>query len=117
MLNVSINSLLSNPLLPEMSIDKIGQHNYLIDIFVAMGLLLGITFIFFLLERIKRPLRYLSNQTKPYYWLCVLVLLVMGFTKNFFLLFPVCCIAPMLFIVYNNNIVKYNDSQSIIKKG
>ena len=50
MLNVSINSLLSNPLLPEMSIDKIGQHNYLIDIFVAMGLLLGITFIFFLLE-------------------------------------------------------------------
>lgn len=102
MLNRSLNSFWSNPLFPEMSIDNVGQHNFLIDQIVVMGLILGIAFIWFLVERIKRPLNFLNIQAKPYYWLCVVSLLVMGFTKNFFLLFPACTIAPMVFMVFNN---------------
>lgn len=99
MLNVSLNSFFSNPFFPEMNINNIGQHNFFIDQFVSLGLFLGVFLIWFLVERIKRPLRFMSRQTKPLYWLSVAVLLIMGLTKNFFLFFPTCCIVPMLLIL------------------
>lgn len=102
LLNKSLNSFWTNPLFPEMNMNNIGQHNFLIDQIVAMGLIPGISFILFLVERIKRPAIYMSTQTKPFYWLCVIVLLVMGLSKNFFLIFPTCCVAPMMFIFFDN---------------
>ncbi len=104
--NRSVDSFISNPLLPEMNINNIGGHNFLFDQIVAMGIIPGITFIWFLLDRIKRPFRYLSSRTKPYYYMSLLVLLLMGFTKNFFLLLPTCCIAPMVFILGEWNVIK-----------
>lgn len=103
LLDRSINSFLSNPLFPEMDMNNMGLHNFLIDQIVALGLLLGTTFVWFVIERVKRPLRFLNNQSKHYYWLCVIALLFMGLSKSFFLLFPTCCIVPMIFIVYNNS--------------
>jgi hypothetical protein len=101
LLKRSLDSFISNPFLPELKNDNIGKHNFLIDIVVAMGLFLSVTFILFITNRLKRPLRFINKETKPYYYLCILVLLAMGFTKNFFLLFPTCCIAPMFFIMSN----------------
>ncbi len=101
LLKRSLDSFFSNPFLPELKNNNIGKHNFLIDIIVAMGLFLSVAFIWFITNRLKRPLRFINKETKPYYYLCILALFAMGFTKNFFLLFPTCCIAPMFFIVSN----------------
>ena len=102
-LQISLNSFASNPLFPTLDVNQIGNHNVLFDHIVAMGLIPGITFISFLIERIWRPLRYLNQITKPYYLLGVLAMLVMGLAKNFFLLLPACTIVPMLLIAYEMN--------------
>lgn len=94
----SWNSFVANPLFPELDINNIGSHNVLFDQIVAMGLVPGITFFWFLIDRIRRPLRYLNSDAKPYYLLGVLTMLLMGLTKNFFLLFPACTMVPMLLI-------------------
>lgn len=102
----SLDSFVSNPLFPEMNINNIGSHNFLFDQIVAMGIIPGISFIWFILDRIRRPIKYLSSRSKPYYYVCILVFLLMGFTKNFFLLLPTCCIAPMAFILGEWNVIK-----------
>lgn len=99
--NLSWNSFVENPFFPnieKISYERIGGHNFLFDQIVAMGLLLGVLFIWFLIDRIKRPLKHLSIAAKPYYLVGVLAFLVMGAMKNFFLLFPTCCILPMFLI-------------------
>ena len=98
LLKISWNSFLSNPLLPELDITKIGQHNFLLDQIVALGLIPAIPFIWFVIERIKRPWKYLTDATRPYYLMGIMVFLLMGSLKSFFLLFPACSILPMLFI-------------------
>ena len=108
LLKRSINSFLSNPLLPEMDVSKIGCHNVLIDHIVAMGLLPGLTFIWFLIDRIKRPLRYLNSQNKVYYYLAVLAFLLMGLTKNFMLLLPTFAIVPMMLIYCDSKTFRDN---------
>lgn len=107
-LNMSLNSFFENPFFPEMNINKIGQHNFFIDQFVALGLFLGVFLIWFLVERIKRPLRYMRRQSKPLYWLSVAVMLAMGLTKNYFLFFPTCCVVPMLIILSESKIANNN---------
>lgn len=104
-LKLTWDNLLSNPLSPEFDMSKIGHHNFLLDIIVAMGLFLAITFICFLINRIKRPLRYLTFTAKPYYLVGVIAMLVMGFMKNNFLLMPTCCILPMILIAAENPMV------------
>lgn len=110
-IDMSWNSFVENPLFPTIeseSYQKIGGHNFLLDQIVALGLFLGVFFIIFLVERIKRPLKYLTFTTKPYYIVGVLALLVMGFMKNFFLLFPTCCVLPMILIAAESNNLKLN---------
>ena len=102
-INISLDSFFANPLFPEYNMEKIGQHNFLFDQIVAMGLIPGIFFIWFLVDRIKRPIKYLSNVIKPYYLLGIFAMLVMGGFKNFFLLLPACVILPMLMIVTERN--------------
>ena len=111
LLDISLKSFAENPFLPTIedeSYSKIGGHNNLIDQIVALGLLLGVFFIWFMIERIKRPLKYLTFSTKPYYLVGVLGFLVMGFLKNFFLLFPACFILPMILIDSENPTVLKN---------
>lgn len=106
-LNMSWNSFVKDPLFPtieEAVYTKIGGHNFIFDQIVVMGLLLGVFFLWFLIERIRRPLKYLSFKAKTYYLAGVLALLVMGTMKNFFLLFPACCIVPMLLIAADNGV-------------
>lgn len=103
LLQTSWNSLLSNPLLPEFDYSKIGHHNFIIDQIVVLGLLPSIPFFVFIVERIKRPLSILSSKAKPYYLMGVIVFLIMGFLKNFFLLLPACAILPILFITEELN--------------
>lgn len=98
LLNLTLDSFISNPLLPELDITRIGQHNMIIDQIVVLGVFLAIPFIWFLIERIKRPWPFLSTDSKPYYLMGIAVLLIMGLVKNFFLLFPACSILPTLFI-------------------
>jgi len=98
LLNRSINSFMSNPLFPEMDMDKIGSHNVLIDHIVAMGLIPGLTFVWFIIDRIRRPIRYLSSQNKAYYYIAVFAFLTMGFAKNFLLTIPTFAIVPMTLI-------------------
>lgn len=110
-IDMSWKTFTENPLFPTIeseSYTKIGGHNFLFDQIVALGLLLGVFFIIFLVERIKRPLKYLTFTTKPYYIVGVLALLVMGFMKNFFLLFPTCCILPMVLIAAESDNLKFN---------
>ena len=110
-IDMSWKTFIENPFLPTIeseSYQKIGGHNFLFDQIVALGLFLGVFFIIFLVERIKRPLKYLTFTTKPYYVVGVLALLVMGFMKNFFLLFPTCCVLPMILIAAESNNLKLN---------
>lgn len=104
-LDMSWKSFVGNPLFPTIeksAYDKIGGHNFLFDQIVALGLLLGIFFIWFLIERIRRPLKYLTKTARPYYLVGVLAMLVMGAMKNYFLLMPSCCILPMILITAEN---------------
>ena len=105
LMDISLKSFAENPLLPTIekeSYMKIGGHNCFIDQIVALGLLLGIFFIWFMIERIKKPLKYLTFSTKPYYLVGILGMLLMGFLKNFYLLFPACFILPMILIDAGN---------------
>lgn len=109
--DLSWETFLENPLLPTIeseSYQKIGGHNFLFDQIVALGLFLGVFFIIFLVERIKRPLKYLTFTTKSYYIVGVLALLIMGFMKYFFLLFPTCCVLPMILIAAESNNFMHN---------
>lgn len=111
LLDISLKSFQENPFLPTLedeSYSKIGGHNNFIDQIVALGLLLGIFFIWFMIERIKRPWIYLTFPTRPYYLVGVLAMLAMGFIKNFYLLFPACFILPMILIDVENPMVLKN---------
>lgn len=103
MANISKKSFMENPLGPELNTEKIGHHNFLFDQIVALGLLLSITFVWFLIERIRRPLRYLNNNNRIYYLTAILALLILGLFKNYFLLFPSCSLVPMILIAFENN--------------
>lgn len=114
-IDMSWKSFVENPLFPTIeseSYQKIGRHNFLFDQIVSMGLFLGVFFIIFLVERIKRPLKYLTFTTKPYYIVGVLALLVMGLMKNFFLLFPTCCVLPMVLIAAENDNLKLDNKKN-----
>ena len=102
-IDITMNSILSNPLYPTLELSKIGQHNVLIDHIAAMGLFLGTSFVWFIIERIKRPIKSLSRKTKPYYLTGVLAFVATGFAKNFFLFTSACCILPMILIASDNN--------------
>lgn len=101
-LNTSIDSFMSNPFMPEMKKSMIGGHNALIDHIVAMGLLPGITFIWFLVRLVKRPIALLNSQNTMYYYISVLAFFVMGFTKNFLLFMPTFSIVPMMLFHCNS---------------
>lgn len=106
-IDITMNSIFSNHLYPTLDLSKIGQHNVLIDHFAAMGLFLGTSFVWFIIERLYRPIKSLSKATKPYYLTGALAFLVTGFAKNFFLFMPACCIIPMIFIVSDHT--NYNE--------
>ena len=106
-LNMSWKSFKENPLFPTIEREtytKIGGHNFLFDQIVALGLFLGVFFIWFLVDRIKRPLEYLTITARPYYLVGVLAMLVMGAMKNYFLILPACFILPMILIAAENTV-------------
>lgn len=106
--DLSWKGFVEDPLLPTIeksAYEKIGGHNFLFDQIVALGLILGIFFIWFLIERIRRPLKFLTFTARPYYLVGVLAMLVMGVMKNFFLLMPACCILPMVLITAENPMI------------
>ena len=103
--DLSWKSFKENPLFPTIQTneyERIGGHNFLFDHITALGLFLSVFFIWFLIDRIKRPMRYLTFTAKSYYMVGVLAMLVMAAMKNFFLLLPTCCILPMILIAVEN---------------
>lgn len=106
-LAITWKSFLENPLFPTIENEaytKIGGHNFLLDQIAVLGLILSVFFIWFLIDRIKRPIKHLNRTTRPYYLVGVLAMLVMGAMKNFFILYPTCFILPVSLMLIDNNI-------------
>lgn len=99
--NITLNSITSNPLLPEFDDNCIGQHSYLMDHLAAMGLFLFIPFCIFLYTRYKRPLRFIPHM-KFYYIIATFVFLLLASIKNFFIFIPAMFIVPLLLIQMEN---------------
>lgn len=105
-ITLTLSSILENPLFPTMS-EKIGKHNYLIDIIAAMGLILVIPHFQILIERLKRYLRVLSPKMKSFYMISFLLFIVMAVMKNFFMFLPACCIVPLFLLFLDRNKDKF----------
>lgn len=101
----TINSILSNPLLPEFDNNKIGQHSYLLDYLAAMGLFLFIPFIVLLYNGYKQTLKMIPHE-KYYYTVSTLFFLLLATLKNFFVFIPAMFIVPLFLIQIENNYLK-----------
>ena len=103
-INISINSIMSNPLFPEYDNNKIGQHSYLMDYLAAMGLILFIPFCMCIYYRYKRPLRFIPHM-KFYYIVATFVFLLLASIKNFFIFIPAMFIVPLFLIQMEDEII------------
>lgn len=103
---VTINSILSNPLFPELEQKNIGEHSFLLDHLAAMGLFLFIPYIVFLYNSYRRAIRYIPHE-KPYQIVATVAFLLLASFKNFFVFTTAMFIVPLFLIllekkVYNN---------------
>ena len=98
----TIDNIISNPLLPEVDLNKIGQHSYLLDHISAMGLILFIPFVWFIFGRYRRI--YLKLPHSRLYTTTSLVsLIILAAFKNFFVIISALFIVPLAMVLIENN--------------
>lgn len=98
----TIDGILSNPLLPEMNNNKIGQHSYLLDHLSAMGLFFFIPFAWFLYSRYKRIYTRLP-YSRLYTTTAFVSLILLAAFKNFFAISSALFIVPLAMVLIENN--------------
>lgn len=107
---VSLNSIIDNPFLPEPDINNVGKHSHILDYIAAMGIILFIPYALLLYERYKRPLSYL-NELRPHFNLAFLSFLILAISKNYFIFATACFLVPMYLIRLETKIeeTEYDD--------
>jgi hypothetical protein len=99
--NLTVNSILSNPFLPEFDNNNIGQHSYLLDSLAAMGLFLFIPFGMLIYISYKRPIKYIYHE-RFYHIVATIFFLLLASFKNFFIFIPTMFIVPLFLILVEN---------------
>lgn len=101
-LSITLGSIANDPLFPETNISKVGQHNFLLDMFAVQGLFLFVPLALFIWNRYKAGITYISIKMKPYFFMAFFSMLLMATTKNYFLAVPTFGIVPLFL-----NIIDY----------
>ena len=99
----TINSIISNPILPEFDNRKIGQHSFLLDHLAAMGLLLFVPYFIFFYDRYKRAKQYL-HVGKPFQIVASSAFVLLAVFKNYFVFTSAMFIVPLFLIQTENNL-------------
>lgn len=97
----TIDGIISNPLFPEKSNSRIGQHSYLLDHLSAMGLFLFIPFALFLFGRFRRILKLLPNF-RLYTTTAFVSFIILASFKNIFAITSTLFIVPLAMVLLDN---------------
>lgn len=95
--NISVETILQNPLLPNTDSKAIGHHSHMIDHIAVLGLFLFVPYVFFLYERYKRP-RSLIPHFRMYYSIAFFSMIALSLAKNFMVLSSACFLVPLFLI-------------------